>query len=174
MTVTLTNTPTLRTERLTLRAPQPADAEAFIAFYQTDRARYVAGPMTKRQAWYFFCTDMGHWVMHGFGMFVVTYRDDPAPLGIVGHWYPNTWPEKEIGWILFDPAHEGKGIACEAAEACIEHAWHVLRWPTIVSYVDPDNTASIALAERLGAALDPDAAPLPVDKPVLTYRHPKP
>lgn len=169
--ITLTGTPTLTTDRLTLRAPQPQDVDAFVAFYQTDRAQYVGGPKTVHQGWEFFCTEIGHWAMRGFGMFVVTFKGDDTPIGIVGHWYPKTWPEKEVGWVLFDPAHEGKGIAFEAAQACIDYTWTALKWDTIVSYIAYPNHRSIALAERLGAVRD-DTAEAPGK--AYVYRHPRP
>lgn len=171
--ITLTGTPTLTTERLILRAPAPRDAEAFVAYYGSDRSRFTGGPMQARQAWNFFGTEIGHWVINGFGMFVVTYKDDDTALGIVGHWCPLNWPETEIGWVLFDGANEGKGIAAEAARACVDHAWNVLGWDSIVSYIAPENAASIALAERLGARHDPDAAVPSPDWPCHVYRHPK-
>lgn len=166
--------PVLETDRLILRGFKPSDADAFIAFYQTDRAKHVGGPMTARQAWNFFGTEIGHWAIHGFGMFIITRKNSDVPLGFAGHWFPHGWPEREIGWILFDVASEGQGIAREAAEACLDHAWRVLRWDTIVSYIDAPNAASIALAERLGAVRD-TTAPVPnADKDVLVYRHPRP
>ena len=168
--ITLTGTPTLDTERLTLRAPLPQDAPAFIDFYKTDRAKYVGGPKEDRSGWEFFCTEIGHWVMNGFGMFV-TFKGDDTPLGIVGHWYPKTWPEKEVGWVLFDPAQEGKGIAFEAATACIDHAWTVLKWDSVVSYIAFPNHRSVLLAERLGAVRDDDAE---VPGKAYVYRHPRP
>lgn len=52
----------------------------------------------------------------------------------------------------------------------------ILRAPQPVSYIDPDNTRSRALAERMGAVCDPDAA-LPHfthgQSAPLVYRHPK-
>ncbi|WP_420012809.1 GNAT family N-acetyltransferase [Tateyamaria sp.] len=167
------DTPVLTTDRLILRAPQAKDADAFISFYATERAQFTGGPMTERQAWNFFGTEIGHWMMHGFGMFAVTEKGDDTAIGIVGHWYPRTWPEKEVGWVLFDAEHEGKGIALEAARACINHAWTMLKWETIVSYIATGNTSSIALAERLGATLDPMAAQPKPDSPCLVYRHKK-
>ncbi|MDW3224518.1 MAG: GNAT family N-acetyltransferase [Paracoccaceae bacterium] len=163
--------PALETTRLILRGPKPSDAGAFMAFYQSDRSRYVGGPMTARQAWNTFGTAFGHWAIRGFGMYIVTLKGSDAPLGIVGHWFPHGWPEKEVGWILFDTASEGQGIAFEAAEACIARAWDVLKWDTIVSYVDAPNAASIALAERLGATRDETAQIPNSEKDVLVFRH---
>ncbi|WP_299292804.1 GNAT family N-acetyltransferase [uncultured Tateyamaria sp.] len=172
--ITLTGTPILRTERLTLRAPIEADADAFVAYFATQRSEFTGGPKTRRDAWNFFGTELGHWVMRGFGMFTVTRRGDDTPLGIVGHWYPLGWAEREIGWVLFDPKDEGQGIAAEAATACVAHAFGPLGWDTAVSYIAPGNVASIRLAERLGAQRD-DAAPKPeTTNPCLIYRHPRP
>ncbi|MEM9584634.1 MAG: GNAT family N-acetyltransferase [Pseudomonadota bacterium] len=173
MTVTFI-TPTLETERLLLRAPKLSDARAFMAFYATERSQHTGGPKSARKAWDFFGTEIGHWVMNGFGMFVVTLKGDDTPLGIVGHWYPYGWAEREVGWILFDTAHEGKGIAYEAARACINHAYDTLGWDTVVSYIAPENSASIKLAERLGATLDNDAPKPETSGPCLIYRHPVP
>lgn len=169
----MTQLPRLETDRLILRRPEPSDAQAFMAFYATERSQFTGGPMTPRQAWNFFGTEIGHWAIRGFGMFIVTRKGSDAPLGIVGHWYPHGWPEKEVGWVLFDAASEGQGIASEAARACIKHAWDVLNWSTIVSYIAKGNTASIALAERLGAVLDKDAPQPKPETPGLVYRHPK-
>ncbi|MDA8586132.1 GNAT family N-acetyltransferase [Rhodobacteraceae bacterium] len=174
MTPRLADTPVLATERLTLRALDPKDAEAFTAFYATDRAQFVGGPLNDKQAWSFFGTEIGHWTLRGFGMFTVTRKGDNTPLGIVGHWYPHGWPEKEIGWVLFDEDSEGQGIAFEAAKVCVDHAWDALGWDQIVSYIDRANTASVNLAKRLGATLDPNAAIPNPEKAVDVYRHPKP
>ena len=174
MTPHLADTPVIATERLSLRAPVPSDAQAFVAFYGTDRARFVGGPMAPGPAWRFFGTEIGHWALRGFGMFTVLRKGEDTPLGIVGHWYPHGWPETEIGWVIFDPDLEGTGIAHEAAKACVDHAWTALGWSEVVSYIDHGNDRSVALAKRLGATLD-ETAPTPsVDKPCYVYRHPKP
>lgn len=164
----------LTTKRLSLREPRPADADGFIAFYGTERARFVGGPERPDQAWDRFARLLGHWQIHGFGMFMVTRRDSGTPIGFVGPWFPKAWPEREIGWVLYHPEDEGKGLAFEAAQACIEDAWTRLQWPTFVSYIEPGNGPSIALAERLGATLDA-TAPKPTFLPEnLVYRHPAP
>ena len=163
--------PVLKTERLILRRPKAADADAFMAFFATRRAQYVGGPMTPRQAWDFFGTELGHWDIRGFGMFTVTEKGSDAALGIVGHWYPWGWPETEVGWVLFDAASEGKGYASEAARACVDHAWNALNWTSVVSYIAPENAASVKVAERLGARLDPQAVQPKPETPCLVYRH---
>jgi RimJ/RimL family protein N-acetyltransferase len=171
MSVTLAGTPVLQTERLTLRAPVAADYPAWEAFAVSDRARYIGGPYDLRQAWRGFGHTVGHWVLRGWGNFIVTLKGSDAPLGMVGPYYPRDWPEKEIGWTLWTAAAEGKGYAFEAARAALAHAFGALGWDTAVSYIDARNARSIALAERLGALRDPEAAPPGHAADVLVYRH---
>jgi RimJ/RimL family protein N-acetyltransferase len=173
MSVTF-STPTLETERLVLRAPKPSDTEVFVEAYAADRMKWAGGPKTPKEAWRLFGLEIGHWVLRGFGMFVVTLKGEDHPRGIVGNWFPHGWAEKEVGWVILNPADEGKGIAYEAAKACVAHAFGPLGWKTAVSYIHPVNASSIALAERLGARLDPDAPMPEVDSPCVIYRHPKP
>ncbi|MFN3673094.1 MAG: GNAT family N-acetyltransferase, partial [Bosea sp. (in: a-proteobacteria)] len=67
------------------------------------------------------------------------------------------------------PEFEGCGYAREAAEAMLSWARDIRELPSLVSYVDPENTRSAVLALRLGAILDPSAErPAPED---LVYRH---
>lgn len=173
MTVTFT-APALETKRLILRGPKARDADQFIAFYGSERSHMAGGPRDPREAWTNLAADFGHWAIRGFGMFTVTYKNSDTALGVVGHYYPHTRPEQEIGWVLFDPDLEGRGIAHEAARACVDYAWNTLRWKTAVSYIDPRNTRSIKLAERLGATLDADApTPAHVER-CSVYRHPRP
>jgi RimJ/RimL family protein N-acetyltransferase len=164
----------LRTDRLILRRPAPCDWDAARDFFMSDRAAGVGGPLDLGRAWRAFASELGHWEIFGYGMWAVTRQDDDAALGMVGPWTPADWPEPEIGWIIFDPSQEGTGIAAEAARAAIDHAWHVLKWRSIVSYVGMDNARSVRLAEKLGARHDPDAPQPRPDRPCLVYRHPQP
>ena len=165
-------TEVLATERLTLRRPEARDWEAFRAFYMSERGRNIGSDGTLGRAWRAFAAEIGHWVIHDFGMWVVTRRGEDRALGMIGPWAPADWPETEIGWMIFDPAVEGTGIAREAAAEAVRHAFDVLGWETAVSYIAPGNDRSIALAETLGAAHDPQAqGPSPE---ILVYRHPRP
>ena len=64
---------------------------------------------------------------------------------------------------------EGKGYAFEAAIAMRDWAFQERKLKTLVSYIDPDNSRSIRLAERLGATIDEHARPQHPDD--LVYRH---
>ena len=163
---------TLVTDRLTLRAPDARDWPAWRDFMLSDRSSTISDTRDLGRIWRAFAAEIGHWQIFGYGMWAVA-RDAEAPaLALVGPWTPPDWPEAEIGWMILDPAAEGTGIAAEAARAALDHAFGPLGWDTAVSYIAPGNDRSVALAERLGARLDPGATG-PKDD-TLVYRHPRP
>jgi len=173
MTPHLAGTPVLETERLTLRAPGPQDWEAWRDFALSDRARFIRPPeFSEALAWRAMGHLVGHWALRGFGSFVYCLKGTDRALGHAGPWFPAGWPEREVGWCVWDAGAEGRGFAKEAARATLTHAFRDLGWGTAVSYIDPANARSVALAERLGARPDPDAEP---NHPgLLVYRHPRP
>jgi RimJ/RimL family protein N-acetyltransferase len=165
---------TLQTERLILRRPEPGDYGAFRTFMTSDRSKGLDGPKPIGDVWRAYAAELGHWEMLGYGMWAVTVRGDNDAVALVGPWTPEDWPETEIGWMVFDPKVEGTGVAYEAAKAAIAHAFDALNWRTAVSYIDPDNVRSIALAQKLGAKLDVSAATPKSYGDCLVYRHPDP
>lgn len=166
-------TQTLETDRLRLSVPTPDMFDHVADFLGSDRAAYVGGPMHRYQAWNSFCAQLGHWQLRGYGLFAVTDSSDGALCGMIGLYNPDGWLAPEIGWWITNPAKEGKGIAMEAALRARSHAYDTIGWTEAFSVIAPDNTRSIALAERMGATLDRRDV-TPTGKPALIYRHPTP
>lgn len=162
--------PTLHTNRLTLRPYQRSDFDAYAAFMASDRAVHMDGPLSTEQAWAWFTNDIATWSLYGFGSLAIT--ENGALAGGVGLVQPPHFPEPECGWFLFD-GFTGRGIATEAATAMITHTFATTDLPSIVSYIGTDNTASVRVAQTLGAQLDPDAA-TPRNENCLVYRHTRP
>lgn len=175
MTPHLTDTPVLETERLVLRVPQASDFGVYRHFVTSERARFAGGGADKGEghAWRMLAMFTGHWHLHGFGTFVAVEKATGRPIGSMGPWYPADWPERELGWTIWDPADEGRGFAAEAVVRVREHAYRDLGWETAVSYIAHGNARSIALAERLGAVRD-DSAAAPDTDQTYVYRHPHP
>lgn len=164
----------LQTDRFILRRPRAADWPQAHDFFTSERSAMVGGPNAPDQAWRIFAMELGHWDLRGFGMWTVTRRDDDVAQALIGPWYPHGWPEKEIGWMVWNPDAEGTGMAAEAATAAIADAYDRLGWDTVVHYIAPENARSIALAERVGARLDDSAPQIPGKPPHLVYRSPRP
>lgn len=160
--------PTLHTDRLILRAPNMADFPAYAALMASPRAAFMGGPFDTRQAWGLFCHEIACWQLFGHGGLTVTRCDTGEAAGMVEINAGPLFPEPELGWQLYE-GHEGHGIATEAARALLDWAFATLPVDTLVSYTDPGNHASQAVARRLGAVIDPDA---PVqDKGDIVWRH---
>lgn len=163
--------PTLNTPRLTLRGHVMADLKPLIALLGSDRARYMGGPFSRREAWQIIAADTGSWDLIGMGGWALEDRDGTL-LGQVGVNRPEHFPEVELGWMLL-PEAEGKGYALEAAEAVLDWVRDALRPESLVSYIHVENQRSIALATRLGAIPDPDADMADGDTPqdTVVYRY---
>ena len=160
--------PTLMTPRLILRPPVLDDFPVFAQMMTSERARYMGGPYSPIGAWRAFCQDIALWQMFGHGALMIDRRDTGECIGQVGINHGPLFPEKELGWLLYE-GQEGNGFATEAATALRDWGFAELKLPWLVSYVDPANHASMAVAQRMGGVLDPEA---PREDPTdLVYRH---
>jgi RimJ/RimL family protein N-acetyltransferase len=160
----------IETQRLKLRQWTERDFGSFALFYaDADNARYVGGKKTSEQAWRHMALQLGHWQLKGFGYWAVEEKNTRDFVGCVGLWQSPGWPEMELGYWLVK-AQQGKGYAFEACERCKTYAREVLHARSLVSYIDPANTASIRLAQRLGATYE-DTIELLSYGPHCVYRH---
>jgi len=153
--MTATTIPTLKTDRLILRAPTQADFAPFAEFYASERSHFVGGPLSAELSWRMLAMEVGHWSLTGYGRWIVEEAETGAAVGLVGLFNPHGWPEPEIGWDLFT-GFEGKGYATEAALAARAYAYDILGWDTAISLVKDGNDASAAVALRMGAKADGD------------------
>lgn len=164
---TMTEIPTLTTERLILRALVFADFPVYEAFLASSRSVHMGGPFDTRGAWLTFCHDVACWHLFGHGALMIELAATGECIGQVGINHGPLFPEKELGWLLYE-GHEGQGYAVEAARAMREWARRA-NLSGLVSYMDAANLRSIAVAERLGAVRD-DNAPRQ-DPEDFVYRH---
>ena len=131
----------------------------------------VLGPQNRNEAWRWFASMIGHWVLHGYSFWILDTRAGET-VGMVAIWGPDGWPEPALGWVMFENG-EGKGYAYEAALAVRAHAYQNLGFTTLSSNIFPGNTRSIALAERMGAVRE-RAYDNVTHGAEIVYRHPGP
>jgi len=159
--------PTLETERLILRAPEPVDFEPWAAFCADEEAaRYLGGAQDRIGAWRIMSTMAGAWMSRGFSMFSVVEKATGRWVGRLGPWQPEGWPGTEVGWGL---AREcwGKGYATEGAAAVIDWAFTTLGWTEVIHTIEAANVNSAAVAKRLGSRILRQAVlPAPLNLPV--------
>jgi len=147
--------PGIETQRLILRQWRGSDIATNTAMLgDPQSARFITPdrkPVTEPMAgWRNAAIMAGHWVLHGFGMFVVEEKASGKFAGRVGPFYPPVWPGFEVGWGIA-AEFRGRGYAVEAAKAAIDWSFSIFELDEIVHCIDPENVASQAVARRLGA-----------------------
>jgi RimJ/RimL family protein N-acetyltransferase len=147
--------PILQTERLTLRMLQGSDFEEYAAIHtDPEVTRYTTRTHLDRiEAWRHLAIVCGHWHLRGFGMWGVFEKDTGRLAGRTGFHYPDSWPAFELGWTM-GRAFWGKGYATEAARECLRYAFEDMGRDHVISLIDPENVASIRVAERIGETLE--------------------
>jgi RimJ/RimL family protein N-acetyltransferase len=161
--------PLIRTEHLILRPYRLDDYPHLMTLYETDRAAFIGGRLSKRQVWDAFMNCVAQWAIFGFGGWAMEEASSGRLAGEVAITHPVDFPEIELGWLVL-VGFEGKGYAYEAALAARDWAFSETELTTLVSYVDPANVRSARLAQRLGATVDPHAL-TPNGDPINVYRH---
>lgn len=161
--------PTVETERLLLRAPLENDLDALEAFNKTERSHLVGGPLDRANCWRVITNGIGHWALRGFGLWHIEHKSDARMIGACGFIFREGWEEPELGWNVHD-GYEGKSFAFEAATAARSYGAAHFDLDGVISYIDPANHRSIALAERLNAAFERKGTLL--GEPANIYRHP--
>jgi RimJ/RimL family protein N-acetyltransferase len=147
----------IRTERLTMAPHVLADFDDSLAMWSDPGVvRHIGGRVfAPDECWARLHRYVGHWALLGFGYWVVRETATGAFVGEVGFadfrrpLDPPFGDAPEIGWAL-SPAMHGRGYATEAVRAAL--AWgdaHFGRLRT-VCMIEPENAASIRLAERCG------------------------
>jgi RimJ/RimL family protein N-acetyltransferase len=154
----------LRSPRVILRHWRQDDLSAFFDIYSRwEVARWLGAPprrpvVDREQA----RERLARWQRHEaelplpYGLWALVRRDmdNDIPVGTVLlmplHDRQGVTDEVEIGWHLH-PDHQGVGLATEAAGALLDRARRAGRM-RVLALTDPDNTASQAVARRLGMA----------------------
>jgi RimJ/RimL family protein N-acetyltransferase len=143
--------PTLETARLILRPTAAEDLDGWTELMaDAEAARYIGGVQTRSESWRAMASMAGSWALNGFGMFSLIEKDTGLWVGRIGPWRPEGWPSTEIGWSVH-PAAQGKGYAVEAAVAAMDFAVDALGWTRLIHCIDPANTPSIKVAEKIGS-----------------------
>ena len=143
----------IETERLLARPFEPEqDAEAMLAVYgDPEVMRYVpGGALPDRDAVLSMLLGYeGQQAELGFSSWALVERASAQVIGDVGFGVFAPTGDVELGYTLAR-AHWRRGLATEAAAACLAAGLAQLSVPRIVALVDEENTRSARVAERIG------------------------
>lgn len=151
------NIPVLETDRLVLRGFRSDDLDALTAMWERPEVvRYVSSvPLSREQSWVRLLRHIGMWSVMGFGFWAITDKATGLLIGESGFHemrrglVPSIEGTMEAGWGLI-PEYHGRGYASEVLETILPWAEANHRGAEITCIIDPDNAASIRLAQRHG------------------------
>ena len=147
----------LETERLVLRHLTMADLDALAVLYADPEVRryFPDGVRTYDET-----REELEWIIevyygrYGYGLWATILKETGAFIGRCGllPWEIQGRPEVEVAYLL-DKGYWGRGLASEAAGAIRDHAFATLPVDRLICLVDPANSASGAVAQRIGMTL---------------------
>jgi ribosomal-protein-alanine N-acetyltransferase len=147
----------LQTERLTLRElTLEDDAFVFELLNEPAYLRYIGdkgvrSPEDARK--YISIGPLASYAKHGFGLWLVSLKDDQIPVGMCGLLQREGMESTDLGYAILARFH-GRGFARESASAVLAHARSALKLGTLQAVTTPENFASIGLLGKLGFRFD--------------------
>jgi RimJ/RimL family protein N-acetyltransferase len=139
-----------------LRQFREDDFEAYLRMMSDPEVRrYLGGGdvPSREEGWRHMAMQAGIWTIRGYGLWAVELRATGELVGRVGAWFPEGWPEIEVGWVIA-PEHWGSGYATEAGREALRQAFATLDVTHVISLIRPENVASRRVAEKLGGTID--------------------
>jgi RimJ/RimL family protein N-acetyltransferase len=143
----------LDSPRLHFRQFRESDFPAFLAFHQDPLTVSVYGAFSSADAWRRMAAGLGHWQLRGYGPYALEHKDTGEYVGACGLWFPEGWADIEVGYGIA-PKFRQQGFASEALRRVREHGFNNHGFKKLVSYIQPSNTASQAVARSVGAVAD--------------------
>lgn len=140
----------METSRLSLRVLDMADIDDMMSIWGDNEVmRYCGGAGTREQEERSLQFYLDLYADRGLSPFAVVLRETGELIGVAGFNPPSHECEAELMY-HFKKAHWGHGYATEAASACVEYARKHPAIKTLGASLDPENTVSRRILERLG------------------------
>ena len=139
----------IETERLQLRPLTVDDLDDVLALQAEPEVMRFLGRLDRGQATEWLQITERQWAEVGYGRAAVIDRASGRFVGRSGLRYWPEFEETEVGWVLH-PDVWGQGLATEAGNASLRWGFKNLYVPYITAIINPENTRSNAVAQRLG------------------------
>jgi ribosomal-protein-alanine N-acetyltransferase len=151
----------LETPRLLLRHLVMEDLDNLFAFYSDpDVVKFIPdAPRTYEET-----KEELEWFMNGhpkfpeLGLWATVHKETGQFIGRCGllPWTIDGQQEVEVAFALAKPWW-GQGLATEAAQGIVQYAFDHLHLMRLICLIEPDNTASIRVAIKIGMAFEKES-----------------
>ena len=139
------------TSRLIAQRLQLGDAAEIHRMHQdAEQMTLLGGVRDEVETAAYMERNLTHWAQYGFGLWLL---HDITSNDVVGRALLRTLTldgadEIEVGYSLY-PAYWGRGLAAEAASACLAHASQSLGATSVVALTRPDNVGSQRVLHKI-------------------------
>jgi [ribosomal protein S5]-alanine N-acetyltransferase len=159
----------LETPRLLLRHYVPADADALSeVLCDRENMRYYPNPFERADVEAWIEKSLRRYREDGIGRWALVLKADgnfAGDCGLVPQQVDGA-TEIELGYALAR-IYQGRGLATEAARACLDYAFSNLGLQRVISLIRPENVPSRRVAERNGMSVEKET--IFVGLPHLVY-----
>lgn len=142
----------LETKRLYLREMEQSDIDSLGKILKDEETMYAyEGAFNDEEVQEWLDRQISRYRQYGFGLWAVVLKETDEMIGQCGLTM-QPWKDTElleVGY-LFQRLHWHKGYATEAAKACMNYAFDVLKADQVCSIIRNTNTASQNVAIRNG------------------------
>jgi len=150
----------IHTGRTTLRKFREEDLDdLFQVLGHPDVMKFsLSGPYSREKTAQFIEKCQSDYENRDFGLFAVEYRENRKVIGYCGfyHQHIDGLDEVEIGYRLH-PDYWNRGLATETAKAVQNAGFKQYGFNRMISVIEPENSASIRVAEKNGMKYEKDA-----------------
>jgi ribosomal-protein-alanine N-acetyltransferase len=144
----------LETERLWLRRFTPEDAEDNYRIYTDPENMRFMGRQpdsVEFERYHIGRHIANYYDTHEFGLWAAVLKENGRLIGRCGLLFQPVEGAQEVEVsYLIDRHYWGRGLATEAARATVRLGFGRYGFPRIVALINPENVASVRVAEKLG------------------------
>ncbi|WP_078411067.1 GNAT family N-acetyltransferase [Priestia abyssalis] len=145
-----------QTERLYFRHMKHDDMDCLLSLFQDEKVMaYYPSKKNRRDTLEWIEWTLKNYRSYGIGLWILELKEEREFIGQCGL-VPKKIDGKveiEIGYLLAQK-YWNKGLATEAASACLRYGLHDLSFNRIVSLIDQSNLPSIRVAEKIGMTFE--------------------
>lgn len=152
----------VETERLILRRFTPEDAaDNYRIYTDPENMRFMGRQpdSVEFERYHLRRHIANYYDRHGFGLWAVVLKENNRLIGRCGLIFQPVEGAQEVEiTYLIDRHYWARGLATEAAREAVKLGFEKYRLPRIVALINPENRASVRVAEKIGMKYERDVS----------------